>query len=96
MSKNRLVSSHGAEEEPAVPGGILQHFLCGAVIGHIAAALAGNQQLLAQPVVALQKQHLLAIPGCGDGREHTRRPAADDNSVVIHLIFSLSELKVDN
>ena len=69
-----------------IPGDyvILQDFLAGTVICYITAAFSGNQQFLAQAVIPLQKQHLLSTLCRSDGRKHTRRAAANDNTIKFH------------
>lgn len=79
----RRKGSHGAVEEPPIPRGVLQHLLAGAVVGHVAAALSGDQQLSSQPVVAFQQQHPLALACRGDGGKHSGRTAADHNSIKV-------------
>ena len=81
----RREGGHGAIEETAVPGRILQHLLCSAVIGHVASALAGDQELLAQPVILFQQKDLRPLPGSYDRREHARGAAADHDTVICHL-----------
>ena len=79
---------HGAVKEAAIPGNILQDLLLCAVIGHIAAAFAGDQKLFSQPVVAFQKQHASALLCCRNGRKHTGRTTADDDHIISHFVSS--------
>ena len=75
---------HGAVEKPAVPGSVPQNLFRRAVVGHIAAALAGDEQLFPQPVVLFQQQHLCPLPGRRDGGKHPRGTAAHHDQVMRH------------
>ena len=77
----RRKPGHGADEEAVSSGNILQGLRRSAVVGHVAAPLAGDVQLPAQLGVALQQSH--RRPGlrrriCG----HTARRAAANHHHV--------------
>ena len=70
-----------AHQKAAAPGNLLQRLLRRAVICHITAALAGDPQLFAQPLIGLQQRHTQAARRGSDGGKHPRRTAADDRAV---------------
>ena len=74
-------SRHGAVQEAAVPGNIFQHTLSVGVVGHVAPALACNEQLFTQPVIFFQQQDFFPSLCGGDGRKHSGGTATDHNAV---------------
>ena len=55
-----------------------QKFLCRAVVGHIAAALAGDKDLLAGLVHVFQHRHLMPLTHGGTRRHQSCRACTDD------------------
>ena len=90
----RRKSRQCTEQESPIAGNVLQDLLCRAVIGHIAAALSGDQQFLAQAAVALQQKYTLSLLGCRNGSKHSRRAAADDNSIKFHFFLHLRKKRL--
>ena len=80
----RREGSHGAVEEAAIAGSVLQDLLCRAVVCHIAAALAGDQQLFPQPVIPLQQDHIGPVFCGSNGSKHPGGTAADNKYVTGH------------
>ena len=82
------IAEDGAGEELAVFGHVVQHLCRGAVVGHVAPALAGDPELSSQNGVGL----IYCYGECGrflcrgNGSGHTGGTAADDDQVrrVIH------------
>lgn len=62
-------------------GDVPEHLRDGAVVGHVAAALAGDIKLAPQLRVALQQGHTGAPAGGGKGGHTSGRPAADHDDV---------------
>ena len=81
--RRKLLQS--AIQKLSVSGNICHHLLGGAVVGHIAPAFSGNEELLPQPVIPLQKQNLLPPLSRHDGCKHSGRAAADDDAVIPHI-----------
>ena len=54
---------------------MVQKFLCGAVVGHIAAALAGDKNFLSRFFHMFQHRHLMPLPQ-GRARRHQAGSAA--------------------
>ena len=77
-------------EKPAVARDVFQNLLPGAVVGHVAAALAGDVELFAETVVRLEEQDLRPVRGRLDRGKHAGGSAADDDHVSSHGTFSLS------
>ena len=73
--------AHSGAQEPRVARHLAHERLHIGGIRHVAAALAGDIDLLAQLFVLLQQQHLRARPGGLQGSHHARRAAADDEYV---------------
>ena len=76
-------AAHGAEQKAAVPGGGGQGLLRGAVVGHVAAALAGDVQLAPHLLVALHQAHVRPQSGGGDGGHHPGGAAAHHDQIML-------------
>ena len=72
------VTNHCSAQE------VLQNLLCRAVVCHIAAALAGDQQLFPQPVIPLQQDHIGPVFCGSNGSKHPGGTAADNKYVTGH------------
>ena len=72
---------HGRVEELAVARHLTKEVLGVAGVRHVAAALAGDVDLLAQLFVFFQQRHLRARPSGLQRGHHARRAAADDDDV---------------
>ena len=90
---DRLEKSHGAApveagkggiQEPPVLRHIRQQLLTGRIVRHIAAALAGDVELFAQPLVRLKQRDGGARTRRADRRHHSGGSAADDNKLLTH------------
>ena len=55
---------------------MVQKFLCGAVVGDVAAALAGDEDLLGRLFHMLQHRHLMPLPQGRTRRHQAGRTAA--------------------
>ena len=72
----------GAVEKARVRRDALQHILPRAVVRDVAAALAGDEKLFAEPAVLLQQRHLRARLRGHTGGHHARRAAADNDNFI--------------
>ena len=75
------------KQKPRVRAHMPQKFLCRAVVGHVAAALASDQNFLAGLVHVLQHRHLMPLPHGGTRRHQSRRTGTYDQHLR-HLISS--------
>ena len=82
LHRLRREAGDGAGEESAVVGDVLEHLLHRAVVGHVAAALAGDVQLAPQLGVALQQGDGGPPLGGGKGGHASGRAAADNNHIT--------------
>ena len=79
-----------------------QKLLCRAVVGHIAAALAGDKDLLAGLVHVFQHRHLMPLPHGGTRRHQACRACADDQhfrhpfSLPNRLIIRVYHTRIDH
>ena len=73
----RREEAQRAVQEARVAGHLPEKLVQGAVVGQVAAALAGDVHLLAQLLIAFQQGDPRALPGREKRRQHAARAAAD-------------------
>ena len=83
---------HGAVEKAAVTGDVLQNLLGRAAVGDVAAALAGDVQFFAQPVVVLQKHHPGPQFRRRTGGHHPGGPGAHHQDISFPFVHRLRTL----
>ncbi|CAN4003011.1 Sorbitol dehydrogenase, partial [Dysosmobacter welbionis] len=74
----------GAVQKLAVPGHVGQQGLYIGVVGDVAPALAGDVQLLSQPLIGLQQRHPCAPLRRGDSGHHPGGSPADHYQPLTH------------
>ena len=75
------------KQKPRVRAHMPQEFLRRAIVGHVAAALASDQNFLAGLIHVLQHRHLMPLPHGGTRRHQSRRTGTYDQHLR-HLISS--------
>ena len=78
----RVQEAQCTVQKPRIPGHLPQKLIDSAVVGHVAAALAGDVDLFAQLLVALQQRDVRPRPCSVDGGHHAACAAADDDDLT--------------
>ena len=71
----------GGIKEPGVPGDVPHQGVRITVVGHVAAAFSGDEELPSQTGVPLQKEDGSAPGSCLDGSHHAGCAATDNQGV---------------